>query len=68
MLSGHAHHYDGSSLRSRNSSSAGKKPNIVVIMSDDVGIWNISAYHRGVMGGRTPNIDRIATEGALFTD
>jgi arylsulfatase A-like enzyme len=44
------------------------KPNIVVIMSDDVGIWNISAYHRGMMGGRTPNIDRIASEGALFTD
>ena len=45
-----------------------KKPNIVVIMADDVGIWNISAYHRGMMGGRTPNIDRIASEGALFTD
>src|ERR1700712_5995721 len=45
-----------------------KKPNIVVIMGDDVGIWNISAYHRGMMGGRTPNIDRIANEGALFTD
>jgi len=45
-----------------------KKPNIVVIMADDVGIWNISAYHRGMMGGRTPNIDRIAAEGALFTD
>ncbi len=46
----------------------GKKPNILVIMGDDVGIWNISAYHRGMMGGRTPNIDRIANEGALFTD
>ena len=45
-----------------------KKPNIVVIIADDVGIWNISTYHRGMMGGRTPNIDRIATEGALFTD
>jgi arylsulfatase A-like enzyme len=45
-----------------------QKPNIVVIMTDDVGIWNISAYHRGMMGGRTPNIDRIASEGALFTD
>jgi arylsulfatase A-like enzyme len=44
------------------------KPNILVIMSDDIGIWNISAYHRGMMGGRTPNIDRIASEGALFTD
>ena len=46
----------------------GKRPNIVVIMGDDVGIWNISAYHRGMMGGRTPNIDRLAKEGALFTD
>ena len=39
-----------------------------MIMGDDVGMWNISAYHRGMMGGRTPNIDRIAKEGALFTD
>jgi arylsulfatase len=45
-----------------------KKPNILVIMTDDVGVWNISAYHRGLMGGRTPSIDRIANEGALFTD
>jgi arylsulfatase A-like enzyme len=45
-----------------------KKPNILLIMTDDVGVWNISAYHRGLMGGRTPNIDRIANEGALFTD
>jgi arylsulfatase len=45
-----------------------KKPNIVMIMGDDVGMWNISAYHRGMMGGTTPNIDRIAKEGALFTD
>jgi arylsulfatase A-like enzyme len=46
----------------------GKRPNILVIMGDDVGMWNISAYHRGMMGGRTPNLDRIAKEGALFTD
>jgi arylsulfatase A-like enzyme len=45
-----------------------KRPNILFIMSDDVGIWNVSAYHHGMMGGRTPNIDRIAQEGALFTD
>jgi arylsulfatase A-like enzyme len=45
-----------------------KQPNILVIMTDDVGMWNISAYHRGMMGGSTPNIDRIANEGALFTD
>ena len=44
------------------------KPNILVIFADDVGVSNISAYHRGMMGGRTPNIDRIAKEGALFTD
>ena len=44
------------------------KPNVLVILSDDIGIWNISAYHRGMVGGRTPNIDRIAREGALFTD
>jgi len=44
------------------------RPNILFIMSDDVGLWNVSAYHRGMMGGRTPNIDRIASEGALFTD
>ena len=44
------------------------KPNILVIMGDDIGCWNISAYNRGMMGYRTPNIDRIAGEGALFTD
>jgi arylsulfatase len=46
----------------------GDKPNILVIMTDDVGVWNVSAYHRGMMGGSTPNIDRLAKEGALFTD
>jgi len=51
-----------------SASAQSKKPNIVVIFSDDVGVWNISAYHRGMMGGSTPNIDRIAKEGALFTD
>ena len=45
-----------------------KKPNILVIWGDDVGRSNISAYTRGVMGYRTPNIDRIAKEGILFTD
>ena len=44
------------------------KPNILVFWGDDVGMWNISAYHRGMMGGATPNIDRLAAEGALFTD
>jgi arylsulfatase len=48
--------------------SAGGKPNILVIFGDDIGYWNPSAYNRGVMGYRTPNIDRIAKEGAIFTD
>ena len=45
-----------------------KKPNILVIWGDDVGYWNVSAYNQGMMGYKTPNIDRIAKEGALFTD
>jgi arylsulfatase A-like enzyme len=44
------------------------KPNIVVIMGDDIGIWNIGAYSRGMMAGRTPNLDKVAAEGMLFTD
>ena len=47
---------------------AGKKPNILIIWGDDIGGFNISAYNQGVMGYRTPNIDRIARDGALFTD
>ncbi len=47
---------------------AGGKPNILVIWGDDIGYWNISAYNQGMMGYKTPNIDRIAKEGALFTD
>jgi len=46
----------------------GNLPNILVIMPDDIGYWNISAYNLGMMGYRTPNIDRIAQEGTLFTD
>src|SRR5918995_1122970 len=45
-----------------------KKPNIVVIMGDDIGIWNIGAYHRGMMAGKTPHLDKLAKEGMLFTD
>ena len=51
-----------------NAHAASAKPNILVIMSDDVGITNISAYSRGMAGYHTPNIDRIANEGVLFTD
>ena len=44
------------------------KPNIVVIMGDDIGWFNIGAYHRGMMAGKTPNLDRLAAQGMLFTD
>jgi arylsulfatase len=44
------------------------KPNILIIWGDDIGWFNISAYNHGIMGYRTPNIDRIAKEGAMFTD
>ena len=50
------------------SAAKAEKPNILVIWGDDVGMYNISAYHRGMMGGSTPNLDRIAKEGAIFTD
>jgi arylsulfatase len=45
-----------------------RKPNILVIWGDDAGMYNISAYHRGMMGGSTPNIDRLAKQGMLFVD
>jgi arylsulfatase len=47
---------------------AEKKPNVLIIWGDDIGWFNISAYNHGIMGYQTPNIDRIAKEGALFTD
>jgi len=47
---------------------AAKKPNILILWGDDIGWFNISAYNQGMMGYKTPNIDRIAREGALFTD
>src|SRR5512146_3112955 len=45
-----------------------RKPNIVVIMGDDVGWFNIGAYHRGIMSGKTPNLDKLASQGMMFTD
>ena len=44
------------------------KPNILVIWGDDIGISNLSCYSHGLMGYQTPNIDRIAKEGMMFTD
>ncbi len=45
-----------------------KPPNILVIMGDDVGWFNIGAYHRGIMSGKTPNLDKLAAQGMMFTD
>src|SRR5882672_191070 len=50
------------------SAPSGRKPNILFIMGDDIGWFNVSAYNMGIMGYRTPNIDRIGKEGAVFTD
>jgi arylsulfatase len=47
---------------------SGKKPNILVLWGDDIGWFNVSAYNHGIMGYKTPNIDRIARDGAMFTD
>jgi arylsulfatase len=55
------------SVQAQQPATEGKKPNIVVIWGDDIGMWNIGAYAHGMMGS-TPNIDRIAKEGMLFTD
>ena len=48
--------------------AAAKKPNILILWGDDIGWWNISFNSRGQMGYRTPNIDRVGNEGAVFTD
>jgi arylsulfatase A-like enzyme len=45
-----------------------QRPNIVVVMGDDIGWFNIGAYHQGIMAGRTPNLDKLAAEGMRFTD
>ena len=50
------------------SASPGGKPNILVIMGDDIGWFNIGAYHQGIMSGKTPNLDKLAADGMRFTD
>jgi arylsulfatase len=52
----------------RMATSRPSKPNILFVMADDVGWFNIGAYHRGIMAGRTPHLDRLASEGMMFTD
>ena len=58
----------GLAVSPRASAQQTKQPNIIVIMGDDIGMWNIGAYHRGMMAGKTPNLDKLAKEGMLFTD
>ena len=58
----------GVTLMASTALYAAKKPNILVMWGDDVGYWNASAYNQGMMGYKTPNIDSIAKDGALFTD
>ena len=48
--------------------AADKKPNILVIMGDDVGWFNLGCYHQGIMSGKTPNLDKLASQGMRFTD
>jgi arylsulfatase A-like enzyme len=60
--------FAGGSATLHAQASSAKQPNIVVIMGDDIGWYNIGAYHQGMMAGRTPNLDRLATEGMRFTD
>jgi arylsulfatase len=55
-------------MKEARAAEPASKPNIVFIMGDDIGMWNIGAYHRGLMAGQTPNIDKLAQEGAIFTD
>ncbi|MFO0899494.1 MAG: arylsulfatase [Pirellulales bacterium] len=52
----------------RRPAAPGKKPNIVFIMGDDVGWFNVGAYHQGIMSGKTPNLDKLASQGMRFTD
>jgi hypothetical protein len=55
-------------VRAEDTEPKPDKPNVLVIWGDDIGTWNISHNNRGMMGYRTPNIDRIAQEGLSFTD
>jgi arylsulfatase A-like enzyme len=58
----------GLAMAPASSQTSGKKPNILVIMGDDVGWFNVGAYHRGIMAGKTPNLDQLAAQGMMFTD
>ena len=54
--------------QAQQSTASGRPPNILVIMGDDIGWFNIGAYHQGMMSGKTPNLDKLAADGMRFTD
>jgi arylsulfatase len=54
-------------VSSASGSAQEKKPNILVIMGDDVGWFNVGAYHRGMMSGKTPHLDKLAAQGMMLT-
>jgi len=58
----------GSATTNHGQAGGAKPPNILVIMGDDVGWFNVGAYHRGMMAGKTPNLDKLAAQGMIFTD
>ena len=58
----------GSAVTANAQATTTKPPNILVIMGDDVGWFNIGTYHRGIMAGKTPHLDKLAAEGMIFTD
>jgi arylsulfatase A-like enzyme len=58
----------GSPAHGAQTANVGQKPNMIFIMGDDIGWFNIGAYHRGMMAGKTPHLDRLASEGMMFTD
>jgi arylsulfatase A-like enzyme len=60
--------FAGGSATLHAQASSAKPPNILVIMGDDVGWFNIGAYHRGIMSGKTPSLDKLAAQGMMFTD
>ena len=55
-------------MANRRIRATARKPNILVIMGDDVGWFNVGAYHQGIMSGKTPNLDKLAADGMRFTD
>jgi arylsulfatase len=60
--------FAGGSATLHAQATSAKPPNILVIMGDDVGWFNIGAYHRGIMSGKTPSLDKLAAQGMMFTD